>query len=548
MNEGDRLWFKSYTEGIPYQLDYEEITMPDFLSKTIKNYPDSISMIFADTKITYSGFDLMCNSMSNALLALGLKTGDKVALLLPNLPQMLIAIYAIWRVGGIVVMNNPLYTDSELEHQLKDSGASILITLDLLAPRMIALKEKTSIKKIVVAHIRDHLTFPKKQLFPLLARDKHKNIPPAECVFEWLDLLDKYPSTPAGITIKMSDTACLQYTGGTTGVSKGVIVTHENLSKNAQQGSAQMPGYNPATETMMGDLPIFHAFGLYISNLTILNAWANVLIPKPDADVLIKAIHKNKVTIFPAVPTIFIGIINYPKRDKYDLTSLKLCVSGAAPCPVEVIKKFEEISGSQIIEGYGLSEASPSTMLNPVGGINKPGSVGLPIADTDVKIVNIEDRKTEVPTGEHGELVVKGPQVCLNGYYNMPEETKMTFVDGWLYTGDIAKIDEDGYIFLVDRKKDMIISGGYNIYPRDIDIVLNEHPDIVEACAKGVSDSYRGEVPKAFVVVEPGVELSEEDIINWCKEKLAGYKVPRIVEFMNELPKSAIGKVLKKEL
>jgi long-chain acyl-CoA synthetase len=528
-------------------LPYEFLTMPQFLSRTVEKAPEKSALVFMGNHMNYKTFNETVNRLANALLDMKVGAGDRVALLLPNIPQMAVAVYAVWRIGAVAVMNNPLYTDRELEHQLNDSGATVLICLDLLAPRMIALKNRTDVRRIVVAHIRDYLGFFTRCLFPLVARDKHKTIPPAENLYEWTDLLKAYPSTHSGNGSKMEGIASLQYTGGTTGVSKGVVLTHENLSKNAQQAHALFEGQNLG-DVVLGSLPIFHAFGAFVMNLSVMSGYTLVLIPRPEPLTLMKAIAENEVSIFPAVPTMFVGILNHPKRSRYNLGSLKICVSGAAPCPVDVIQQFETQTGAQIVEGFGISEASPVTHINPIGGVNKPGSIGLPMPDTQVKIVSGENGNEAVPLGQPGELCIKGPQVSIEGYYNMPEETAETFRDGWLYTGDMAQMDEDGYTYIVDRKKDMILAGGYNIYPREIDEVLFEHPKIQEACAKGLADDYRGETVRAYVVPVTGIKLTEEEVISWCRERLAAYKVPKSVVFMDDLPKSAVGKILRKDL
>jgi long-chain acyl-CoA synthetase len=445
-------------------------------------------------------------------------------------------------------MNNPLYTDKELEYQFNNSESSFLVTLDLLGPRMIGLKPKTQIKNIVIAHIRDHLNFPKKQLLPIVAKDKHRNIPPQPNVHEWTTLLKKYPPVDPRIPVDFESLASLQYTGGTTGVSKGVMLTHANLSKNVQQIVAWFPGFKKGEITHLGVLPIFHSFGLTCCmNICVWNGWTDVLIPRPEPQAILEAVHKYKVNFFPAVPTMFVGVLNHPKLSQYRLTSIQGCFSGAAPLPLEVIKDFEARTGSQICEGYGLSETSPVVTTNPFGGKTKVGSIGLPLSDTDIKIVDLIEGAKEMPLGEPGEVLVKGPQVT-SGYYKMAGETAIAIRDGWLYTGDIGKMDEDGYFYIVDRKKDMIIAGGYNIYPRDIDEVLFEHPKILEACAVGIPDPYRGETVKAFVVLKPGEKMTEEEVIKYCGEKLAKYKVPKMVEFTNSLPKSGVGKILRKEL
>lgn len=541
-------WLNSYEAGVKRTIDFEKVTMSDCLARTAEKYPNTDGLIYFSTKISFESFNNQVNKMANALIALGVKPGDKVSLLLPNVPQVAIATYAVWRIGAVLVQNNPLYTDTELEHQFKDSQSTFLITLDLLVPRMLALKGKTGIKKIIVAHIRDYLGFPLKQLFPIIAKDKHRTVPPTTDVYEWSDLINSYSAKDPGIKVGFNDMAALQYTGGTTGVSKGVILTHANFSKNCQQGLAWIYTLKPQESVVLGSLPIFHAFGLFTLNMCVRGVWSIVLVPRPETEFILKAIHKHKVNLFPGVPTMLVGILNYDKLHKYDLSSLKIIVSGAAPCPVDVIKRFEKLSGAQVVEGFGISEASPATSINPVGGVNKAGSIGLPLPNTEVKIVDLNDKNKELPPGKEGELVIKGPQVSEKGYYNMPKETEKTFIDGWLYTGDIARMDEEGYIYIVDRLKDMIIAGGYNIYPRDIDEVLYTHPKIAEACAKGVPDEYRGETVKAYIVLKQGETMTDKDVIHFCKEKLAAYKVPKIIEFIDELPKSAVGKILRKNL
>ena len=544
----ERPWLKSYAPGIPESLKYEVMTVVDGMEKTCDEFPDNNALIFIDAKITYKQFRSMVNSFANALIDMGVNPGDKVAMLLPNVPQIAIATYAAWKIGAVVVMNNPLYSDRELEYQLNNSESSVLVCLDLLGPRMIELMPKTPVKKIVVAHIRDHLNFPKKQLLPIVAKDKHRKIPKTENVYEWSDLLKKYPDDDPGNKARFEDLASLQYTGGTTGVSKGVMLTHKNLSCNVQQIVAWFPGFEKGKLTELGVLPFFHSFGLTtVMNLSIWQGWTDVLIPRPEPDAILEAVSKYKVNFYPAVPTMYVGVLNHPDINKYDLSSIEGCFSGAAPLPVEVIKEFEEKTGAQICEGYGLSETSPVATINPYGGETRAGSIGLPISDTEMRLVDLEEGTRDVGPDEPGEVIIKGPQVMV-GYYNMPEETEKTLKNGWLYTGDIGKLDENGYFYIVDRKKDMIIAGGYNIYPRDIDEVLFEHPQIVEACAVGIPDEYRGETVKAFVVLKSGASLTEEEIINYCKDKLAKYKVPKMIDFIDELPKSGVGKILRKEL
>jgi long-chain acyl-CoA synthetase len=544
----EKPWHKSYAKGVPFHLAYEPVTMPQALLRTAQKYPDKTALIFIDAKMSYRRLNETANRFAHFLSDAGVRPGDKVAMLMPNMPQLAAATYGAWKAGAVVVMNNPLYTDKELEYQFNNSESSVLVAIDLICPRMIALKPKTKIRKIVVAHIRDHLNFPKKQLLPIVAKDKHRKIPAAPDVHEWEDLLKKYPAEEPQIPVPFESLACLQYTGGTTGVSKGVMLSHANLSKNVQQILAWFPGFAAGESTQLSVLPIFHSFGLTCClNVSAWMGWAQVLIPRPEPRAILEAVAKHKVNFFPAVPTMFVGVLNHPEASRFDLTSIRSCFSGAAPLPVEVIRDFEAKTGSQICEGYGLSETSPVATTNPFGGKTKPGSIGLPVADTELKIVDLADGKTEMPAGEAGEILIRGPQV-MSGYYKMPGETAEALKEGWLYTGDIGKMDEEGYFYIVDRKKDMIIAGGYNIYPREIDEVLFEHPKILEACAVGIPDPYRGETVKAYVVLKPGETTTEEEILAYCATKLAKYKIPKTVEFLASLPKSGVGKILRKEL
>ena len=542
------LWREAYADGVPRHVDYDRTTLPDALKRTAGEFPDKEALIFIDSRIKFKELNDMVNKVAAFFTDSGIKQGDMVAMLLPNIPQIVIATFAAWRLGAVVVMNNPLYSDREIEHQLNDSGSTVLVTLDLLAPRMIALQSRTKVQKIVVAHIRDHLGFPKKQLLPIVAKDKHRDIPPTKNVVEWMDILKKYPATDPGISVNFDSLACLQYTGGTTGVSKGVMLTHSNLACNVQQIIAWFPTFNRGELVGLGVLPFFHIFGMTaVMNYCIWQGFTNVLIPKPEPHTILEAVKKHNVGFFPAVPTMYVGVLNYPKLHKYNLSSIKGCFSGAAPLPLEVIREFEEKAGAEICEAYGLSETSPAATINPYGGVRKSGSIGVPVPDTDMMVVDLDEGTKEMPVGEPGELIIRGPQVT-SGYYNMPDETAIAIRDGWLYTGDIAQLDEDGYIYIVDRKKDMIIAGGYNIYPRDIDEVLFEHPKVLEACAIGIPDEYRGETVKVFVVLKAGETMTQEEVIEYSKTKLAKYKVPQYVEFIGDLPKSGVGKILRKEL
>lgn len=545
----EKVWHKAYAPGVPPSLDYEEVSLPQALSRTTERFPDVTALILMGKKISYRDLNGLVDRFAASLTKLGVKKGDKVAMVLPNIPQMVIATYAAWRIGGIVVMNNPLYTENELAHQLNDSGSTVAVCFDLLVPRMISLKKQTGIEHIISCHIRDYLPFPLKQLFPLVKKELHRKPQPTDDgVLEFLDLV-RESGPPLQNNVEFNDLAALLYTGGTTGVSKGVMLTHANLSINVQQFKALLQDMKDGAEHVIGSLPFFHSAGFTAGmNTCIYRGFTDVLVPKPDVDILIDVVKKYKPAVFGGVPTMYVGLLNSPKiPPKEELTFLKGSVSGAAPLAVETLKEWEERVGAQIIEVFGMTEMSPVSHANPWGGKCKAGSVGVPFPDTDCKIVDVETGEKEMPQGESGEILLKGPQM-MQGYYQKPEETAEALKGGWFHTGDIGYMDEEGYLFIVDRKKDMIIASGFNIYPRDVDEVLFEHPKIQEACTIGVPDAYRGETVKVFIVTKDGETLTEEEVIAHCKEKLAPYKVPKLVEFMDDLPKSAIGKVLRRKL
>ena len=546
----DRPWLMQYQSGVPEHLDYETLCLPAFLDRSARKFPNKMALNFQGLEITYGQLKDMVDRFATCLHNFGVGQGDAVAILLPNVVPCVAAYYAILEIGAIAVMNNPLYSDRELEHQFNDSGAKVLITLDLLGNRMIDLRPKTQIKQIIYTGLGDYLPFPKNLLFPLVAKKKKlaAAVKPADQLYRWKQLLAQTRPDPPRPELAFDDVAMYQYTGGTTGVSKGVMLTHGNLSMQVQQVGAWFPGMGEK-QIMLGALPFFHVFGLTTAmNLAIYYSWGDVLVPKPQAPQLLEAITKYKPSFAPLVPTMYIGILQHPDIDKVDLTSIQGCFSGSAPLPVEVIKEFESRTGAVIVEGYGLTESCPVTHVNPFGsGKRKVGSIGVPLSDTRARIVSLEDGETDVPIGEPGELLVQGPQV-MKGYWNRPDATAQTVTNGWLHTGDIARMDEDGFFFIVDRKKDMIISGGYNIYPRDIEEIYFEHPKVWEATAIGIPHPKRGEAVKVFIVLKPGESATEQDMITFCEGKLAKYKWPTEIEFRDELPKSNVGKVLKKDL
>ena len=545
----EKLWLKSYEEGVPEFVKYEEICMSDMLDRSAKKFPDKPALLFQGTTVTFRQLKEMTDRFAACLADFGIKKGDAVAILLPNIVPCVAAYFAILKIGGIVVMNNPLYSDPELEHQFNDSGAKALITMDLLVKRMVALRSKTKVKQIVYTCIGDYLPAVKRILGRWLKKYPFAEVEPAADVFSWKECLGKYAPNPPAVKTGFEDVAMYQYTGGTTGVSKGVMLTHANLSKQVQQIKAWFPKFEPGTEIMLGALPYFHVFGLSTTmNYSIYMGFAQGLVPRPQPEPLLEAIRLYRPTFAPLVPTMYIGMLNHPDLKKTDMSCIKGAFSGSAPLPVEVIHDFEKATGAVIVEGFGMTETTPVTHINPfAGGARKVGSVGIPIPDTLARIVDLEDEVTDVPVGERGELIVKGPQLML-GYKGKPEETAKTLRDGWIYTGDIATMDEDGYFYIVDRKKDMIISGGFNVYPRDIDEVFYLHPKVQEACAIGVPHSTRGESVKVFVVLKEGETATQEEMIEYCKTRLATYKLPTEIEFRKELPKTNVGKILRKQL
>jgi long-chain acyl-CoA synthetase len=543
-------WLKHYQPGVPPTITYEETCLPEFLERCTQRHPDKMALNFQGYEISFAKLNDMVNRFAVCLQNFGIRKGDAVALLLPNVIPCVAAYYAAMRIGAITVMNNPLYSDRELDHQFNDSGARVLVTLDLLANRMIDLRPKTKIKQIVYTSIGDYLPFPKNLLFPLVGVKKGlaAKVKPARDVYRWKPLVAAASTQPTKAQLSMDDTAMYQYTGGTTGVSKGVILTHGNLGKQAQQVAAWTPGFGH-DHVMLGALPFFHVFGLTTAlNSALSQGWGIVLVPKPQPPQLIEAISTYKPTVAALVPTMFIGMLQHPDIDKVDLTSIEACISGSAPIPVEIIKEFEERTGAFILEGYGLTEATPITHCNPNSKEKrKIGSIGVPFPDTHCRIVDIADDTIDMPLGEPGELLVKGPQV-MQGYWKKPEATDEALASGWLHTGDIATMDEDGFFFIVDRKKDMIIAGGYNIYPRDIEEVFYMNPKVMEASAIGIPHPTRGEAVKVFVVLKPGQTATQEEMIAFCGDKLAKYKWPTEIEFRTELPKTNVGKILKKTL
>ena len=548
----EKPWLKFYEPHVPEHIDYPETVMPAVLEETARKYPDHTALIFNNAKIAFREYNEAVDRFAAALQGLGVKKGDRVAIHLLNSPQFPIAYYAVLRIGGIVVPCNPVYTAREMRHQLKDSGAEVIVTLSMMYPIIKQIRAETKLRHVIVANIKTYLPPLLRVLFTLFKEKKggHRVDISGDANTYWFtNLLDKGPAKPQPVELTGDDLAVLMYTGGTTGVSKGAQLTHKNILVNAVQCKVWINA-REAEDISLTALPLYHSFAMTTCmNLDTLAGAAMLLIPNPrDLEDVLKNITKHKPTFYPGVPAMYVAINNYPDLSKYDVSSIKACVSGAAGLPPEVQKRFQKLTGARLAEGYGLSEASPVTHANPVFGDNRVGTIGVPWPDTEVKIVDIETGEQVLGVGEAGELCIRGPQV-MKGYWNMPEETANTLREGWLYTGDIAVMDEDGYFKIVDRKKDMILgAGGYNIYPREIEDVLYEHPKVLEVAAAGVPVPGKGERVKAYVVLKDGETATEEEIIAFCRENLAPYKVPKFVEFRTELPKTIVGKILRRVL
>ncbi len=550
----ERCWHKAYDEGVPPSLTYQELTLPEMLDSAAVRFGRRPAITFQNATLTYSRFKNEVDRLATALAALGVAKGTRVAIQAPNLPQTVIAIFATLRAGGITVLTNPLYTGPEIEHQWNDAGATVAILMDFLyAGRVKKIRGKVGIEHYIVASIPEYLGFPLNILAPLKLKKTSPpmmaKVPETPNVHHFRKLIRRTSPNPPKLEMGMDDVAMLQYTGGTTGVSKGAMLTHRNLSFNTQQTASWATGIEDGKDSWLACLPYFHIYGVTISMLTpVYMGGRIVLIPNPrDVGAMIKNILKHQVTLMPAVPAMYNSINQYPGVDKLDLSSIKVCNSGSAPLPVEVLQRFEDLTGAKISEGFGLTETSPLTHCNPFYGMRKKGSVGVPVSDTDAKIVDIQDGVTEMPIGVEGELLIRGPQI-MKGYWNQPEATDEVIKDGWLYTGDLATMDEDGYFRIVGRKKDMILCSGYNVYPDEVDRTLMAHPDVLEAATIGLPDERRGETVKSFIVLKPGARVTAENIIAYCREQLAAYKIPRSVEFRDSLPKSTVLKILRREL
>ncbi|OQY36842.1 MAG: hypothetical protein DRI56_11040 [Chloroflexota bacterium] len=546
-------WLKRYDEGVPKTIDYPKVPLFHFLEESARRYPNRPCTIFKGAVISYQEMDSLTNRLAAGLADLGVKKGDRVGIFIPNTPQFLMAYYAVLKIGGVVVATNPMYSAREIEHQANDSGMKIMLVMSNFYNQVKKVQPNTKIRQIIVTNIKETLSPVTALLFTLFKEKKSGFRVTLQDNDIWMpDLIAKYkPEDRPDVEVSPDDNAIFQYSGGTTGTPKAAIAMHRNLVANTLQIQFWMPNAVMGKEVVLMAIPLYHVYGMVAGMNFALSAGAS-LVMVPDArdikDVVVN-LEKYKATIFPAVPALYNAINYFPDvvAGKYDLSSIKACISGSAPLLRETKETFEALTGGVVFEGYGLSEAPTASHCNPLSGENRTGSIGLPLPDVDARIVDLDDEETVLPVGEIGEIVLKGPQV-FKGYHNMPTETRNALRDGWLYTGDIARMDEDGYFYIVDRKKEVIKPGGFQVWPREIEEILQEHPALVEVGVAGVADPYRGETVKAWVVVEPGKKVEKEELREWCKERMAKYKVPTQIEFRDELPKTHVGKLLRREL
>ncbi len=549
----DKPWTKHYDEGVSPTVELPDHPLAWVLEESARKSPNNVAIMFQGKTINYRELNEAADAVAAGLVASGFKKGDRAVIYMPNTPQFVMIYFGILRAGGIVIATNPLYSERELQHQLSDCGAETVFVMSRYYQPLKNVQEKTAVKRIIVTHIKTYLPSLKRFLYGLLREKKAGDKVSLEVGDTWFkDFLDmgKNAAKP-DVKVTSEDMALLQYTGGTTGVAKGAIAVHGNLAANARQLQEWIPDLQYGKEVFISAIPFFHSYGMVTSMILPTSIAAKmVVIPDPRnlADVM-GSIEKNKATFFPGVPSLYVAINNHPdiQAGKYDLTSIRACLSGSAPLMSETKTQFEEITGGKLVEGYGLTESHVVSHANPLLGQNITGSIGLPIPNIECRIVDAVEGDKELPVGGIGELLLKGPNI-MKGYWNMPEETANTLRDGWLFTGDIARMDEEGYFYIEDRKKDLIIAGGYNIYPREVEEVLMTHPAVVEVAVAGVTDPKRGETVKAWVVKKENDPTSAEEIITWSKDHLAKYKYPRVIEFRDELPKTSVGKVLKREL
>jgi long-chain acyl-CoA synthetase len=545
-----RPWLKSYPPGIVWDASFPSHPVTRLLDEAVERFADRPCLDFLGKVSSYGEIGDLVRRAAKGFAALGVGPGVRVGLMLPNTPYYVIAYFGVLRAGGTVANINPLYVEREVRHLIADAGCGIVVTLDLKLTYDVLekLRDGNPLKTLVVCPMADILPFPKDVLYRALKRGEQADVPADAAHVGFAELVDNDGSFDPPAVDALRDVAVLQYTGGTTGTPKGAMLSHANLVANVRQCMAWFPDFKPGQERALAVLPFFHVFAMtVVMNLSIAVGAEIVLLPRFELKELLKTIHHKRPTTFPGVPTLFTAINSAKHLDRYDLTSIRSCISGGAPLPVEVKAQFEALTGCILVEGYGLSETSPVAACNPLAGVNKPGSVGPPMPGTVVEIVSVEEPTRVLGLGERGEICIRGPQVML-GYWAQPEATADVFRGGALRTGDIGYLDEDGYLFLVDRIKDVIIAGGYKIYPRLVEEAIFQHPQVRECIVIGVPDRYRGQTVKAFVVLREGEHLTAEDLTEFLKQRLSPIEMPKLIEFRESLPRTLIGKPSKRAL
>ncbi len=548
--EGTPVWLRHYPPKVPQHVEVPEKLLTDLVEGSVRRWPERTALVYYGAKWSYRQFWEESGRFAAALAREGVGPKDKVALYLPNCPAYPIAFFGTLRLGAAVVQVSPLYLGQDLARLLRDSEPKALVTLEFLYPNLEKVANEAAVPAVFVARLRELYPWYLRPFVNGVMRRQHlsTDVPTGPSVRRWRVALRTPGPAPVWRADPATSVAVLQYTGGTTGRPKAAMLSHRNLVANVLQASAWNTRRTPGEEVVMAAIPFFHIYGLTIALLNGLADGATVVMQtKPEVTELLRLIHRYRPTQFPGVPALYQAFNDHPQRAKYDIRSIRFCLSGSAPLPVEVARRFEAITGSALVEGYGLSEASPATHANPVDGERRAGSIGLPLPETSHRVVDPEDRSHVLSAGEIGELEVRGPQVML-GYYRQPEETALVLTDGWLQTGDLARIDEDGYAYIVDRKKDMVNVGGMKVYPREVEEVLFQHPAVADAAVVGVPDVTHGEVVRAFVVRRPGIPVTAEELIAFVRERIAHYKAPRAVEFRDALPRSGVQKVLRRVL
>ena len=543
----DKPWLKHYEPGVPANIFYPRVPLQHFLEEAARQHPTNTALIFHDAKITYQQLNALADKFASALVNLGVKKGDRVALYLPNCPQFVLGFYGALKAGAVAVPINTLYVEREVQHQINDAGAETILVLSRYYPLIQKMRAQTGLQNVIATNIKEYFTPLERTRFTLTREQPEGHRVTLAEGDRWLpNLLEWSPAAPR-VIVEPDDTAIFQYTGGMTGVPKAAMGTHRNLVANSLQMRAWFTDLRQGEEVVLTALPFFHIYGLvFCLCFAVQAAGTMLLMSRFEVDEALELIASYRPTIFPGVPTMYVAINKHPQVTRYDIRSIRACLSGAAPLPVEVKNRFEQLTGGKLCEAYGLSETPTATHCNPIRGLNKAGSIGLPLPDVECRIVDLETGSKDVQVGEIGELVLRGPNV-MKGYWNMPQETRQVLRDGWLYTGDIARMYGDCYFYIVDRKKDIIIAGGFNIYPGEIEAVLGEHPKVQAAVVAGVSDEYRGETVRAYVMLKHGEKATAEEISEFCRQRLARYKVPTAVEFRDTLPRGT-GKVLRRAI